>query len=171
MYTILTQLVGFAGTALVIGAFQIKDTKRMMYVHALAALFFTLHFLMLRALGGAFSQFLYMANIFLLNDTKHGFASWKGWKHVVSALLALMTVCTWQGPISLIPCFASIANTYANWSRNGKVIRLNRLCFASPLWILYDALVGSVSGIVCEAFSIGSILVSLFRYGLAALDG
>ena len=50
------------------------------------------------------------------------------------------------------------------------MIRLNRLCFASPCWIIYDILVGSVSGIACEAFSMGSVIVSLFRYGLAALD-
>lgn len=170
MYAFVTQLIGFVSTGMVIASFQMKDTLKLMFIHALAALLFALHFFMLGSAVGAFSQILYALNIFLLNDKKHSWASWQGWRHVVSGLLIFSTALTWNGPASLLPCAASVANTHANWSRNGKVIRLNRLCFASPCWIIYDILVGSVSGVACEAFSMCSVIVSLFRYGLTALD-
>ena len=78
MYSIITQAVGFIGTAVVIGAFQCKDTKKLMIVHAVAGLLYTLHFLMLGSPIASFSQFLFTINIFLLNDTKHPWASWVG---------------------------------------------------------------------------------------------
>lgn len=171
MYSFITQLIGFVGTGLVIVGFQCKNTRRLMLIQALAGLLFALHFVLLGGIVAAVSQILYAVNIFLLSDTKHAWASWYGWRWVISALLILTTVISWKGPASLLPCASSIANTLTNWSRNGKIIRLNRLCFASPCWIIYDVIVGSLSGIVCEAFSIGSILVSIFRFGLAALDG
>ena len=171
MYAVLAQIVGFIGTGVVIAAFQCKDTKKLMFVHALAGLLYTLHFFMLGSIIASFSQLLFTVNIFLLNDTKHRWASWIGWRYVISALLILVTVVTWKGPADLLPCDASVATTLTNWSRNGRIIRLNRLCFASPAWIIYDIIIGSLSGIACEVFSIGSVLISIWRYGMAALDG
>lgn len=170
MYSVITQAVGFVGTGIVIAAFQCKDTKKLMFVHALAGLLYTLHFFMLGSIIASFSQFLFTVNIFLLNDTKHRWASWVGWRYVISALLILVTVVTWKGPADLLPCAASVATTLTNWSRNGRIIRLNRLCFASPAWIIYDIIVGSPSGIACEVFSMGSVLISIYRYGWSALD-
>ena len=170
MNAIIAQTIGFVGTGMVIAGFQCKDTRKLMLIHAFAALLFAVHFFLLGGITGAFSQILYTVNIFLLSDRKHRWASWAGWRYMVSALLVFATVLSWKGPADLLPCIASVANTLANWSRNGKTVRLSRLFIASPCWIIYDVLVGSVSGIACEAFSMGSILVSIWRYGMAALD-
>ena len=53
MYAVLAQIVGFIGTGVVIAAFQCKDTKKLMFVHALAGLLYTLHFFMLGSIFAA----------------------------------------------------------------------------------------------------------------------
>ncbi|MBQ7534184.1 MAG: YgjV family protein [Stomatobaculum sp.] len=170
MFSIIAQAVGFIGTGVVILSYQCKSTRRMIFVLAVSALLFAIHYYMLGGLGGALSQILYAVNMFLLNDRKHAISSWIGWRWTITAILIVMTVMTWAGLPSLLPCLSSIANTHANWSRSGKIIRLNRLLFASPCWILYDIIMGSVSGIICEAFAMSSILISIMRYGIMALD-
>lgn len=170
MYSALTQAVGLVGTLAVILSYQCKSTWKMVLVLALSAILFAVHYFMLGRTGGAVSQILYAVNMFLLNDRTHPFASWTGWRWIITLALVVMTVMTWEGPLSLLPCFSSIANTHANWTRRGKIIRLNRLCFASPCWILYDVIVGSVSGIICELFAMSSVIISLLRFGMKGLE-
>ena len=40
----------------------------------------------------------------------------------------------------------------------------------SPLWIIYDIIVGSWAGILDEIFSEGSMIISIVRYGWKNLD-
>ena len=77
---------------------------------------------------------------------------------------------TWQNLFSLIPCVAAITATLANWSRNGKVIRMSRLIFVAPLWTVYDIYTRSLSGILCEVLGVTSILISIRRHGMENLD-
>ena len=44
------------------------------------------------------------------------------------------------------------------------------MCINSPLWIVYDIIVGSWAGILDEVFSIGSMVISIARYGWKGLD-
>ncbi len=77
---------------------------------------------------------------------------------------------TWTDAFSLLPCAAMIVTTSAMWSTNGKKIRLANMFVSSPFWLVYDAHAGSWSGVLCELFAISSIMISIFRYGLKALD-
>ena len=40
----------------------------------------------------------------------------------------------------------------------------------SPLWIIYDILVGSWAGILDEVVTEASMIISIIRYGWKALD-
>ena len=41
---------------------------------------------------------------------------------------------------------------------------------ALPMWIVYNIATHSWSGVTCEVFVLGSILISVLRYGTKALD-
>ena len=49
------------------------------------------------------------------------------------------------------------------------MIRLSNLFCASPCWLIFDIIVGSIGGILNETILIVSILVSIYRYGWKGL--
>ena len=52
---------------------------------------------------------------------------------------------------------------------NKALFRVNLTRF-SPLWILYDIMVGSWAGILDEIVTEASMIISIIRYGWKALD-
>ena len=97
-------------------------------------------------------------------------ARWPGGPAGTFAANLAATAATWQGAFSILPCIGVVTVTMAGWSRNGRKVRLANLWVASPAWLIYDAYTHSWSGILCEALSMGSVIVSVLRYGWKALD-
>ena len=83
-------------------------------------------------------------------------------------LLAL--AFTWSGWISILPVAANIAATIGGYTYNGQKIRIAGMFINSPLWIIYDILVGSWAGILDEIVTEFSMIVSILRYGWKNLD-
>lgn len=83
-----------------------------------------------------------------------------------AAALAL----TWGGWLSILPVAANIALTIAGYSGNPRRIRLAGMLVNSPLWIVYSAASGSQAGILDEAVTEISMIVSIIRFGWKALD-
>lgn len=170
MSFLLAQLIGWVGTAVNTCAFQIKNTKAMVLTQALAGLIFGVHYMLLDAPTAGLIQFIFSFNILLLSADCSDWRSWSGWKWVISCFVIIISLYTWSGPASIIPCLCSIIATITNWSRNGKTIRMYRLTVLSPLWIFYDVLVQSWPGIVLEAIAMASVFVSIMRYGTKELS-
>ena len=83
--------------------------------------------------------------------------------------LAAMTF-TWSGWISVLPVAANIAATIAGYTYNARKIRIAGMFINSPLWIIYDIIVGSWAGILDEVVSELSMIISIVRYGWKNLD-
>lgn len=77
---------------------------------------------------------------------------------------------TWGGMISILPIIANIAATIGGYTYNGKTIRMVGMLINSPLWIIYNILVGSWAGIMDEIVSEISMITSIIRYGWKNLD-
>ena len=72
--------------------------------------------------------------------------------------------------ISILPIIANIAATIGGYTYNGKTIRMVGMLINSPLWIIYNILVGSWAGIMDEIVSEISMITSIIRYGWKNLD-
>ena len=81
---------------------------------------------------------------------------------VFSGLFLLFTALTWAGPKSILSGVAKVLSTVAYGSANLRLLR-GLILVTSSSWFVYNALVGSWAGCVCEALTIGSILVAFFR--------
>lgn len=79
------------------------------------------------------------------------------------------SVC-WSGWISILPVAANIAATIGGYTHNARKIRVVGMLINSPLWIVYDGMVGSWAGILDEIASEVSMIVSIIRYGWKNLD-
>ena len=95
------------------------------------------------------------------------------WVIISTALICSMAVTlvlTWDGWISILPVAANIAATIGGYTHNGKKIRIAGMFINSPLWIIYDILVGSWAGILDEIVTEASMILSIIRYGWKNLD-
>lgn len=169
MYHILTHAIGFVATALQIGSFQCKSSKKLIIMQLCGNTAFLIHMFMLGAYSGCVNLAISVIRYSIFACRKP-WAYWKGWPWLLVSANILGTVLTWENIFSVLPCIAVVSLTVAGWSRNGKKIRLASLFAVSPAWLIYEIYAGSYSGILTELISMGSVVISVMRYGWKALD-
>lgn len=169
MRFLLIQAVGFLGTILFFLSFQFKSNKNLFRVQFLSYLCYTTHLLMLGAVTGGISYILNTVRSFCLGS-KYAFLNGKWMCRIICALQVITLFFTWDGWLSMLPVVANIASTIGGYTHNARKIRIAGIFINSPLWIVYDILVGSWAGVVDELVSEASMLLSIYRYGWKNLD-
>lgn len=165
----MVQIIGFSGTLFYFLSFQCRTNKNLFRVQFVSYLLYTVYLLLLGAYTGAFSYILNLVRSLFLgseNDKLHG----KGACAVLCMLQVCVAVFTWAGWISLLPVIANIATTIGGYTHSAKKVRLAGMFINSPLWIIYDIIVGSWAGILDEVVSEASMIISIIRYGWKNLD-
>ena len=163
------QVIGLIGTALFFLSYQCKSNKNLFRVQFLSYLCYTMHLLLLGAVTGGISYILNTVRSFCLGS-KLEFAHSRTVCVILCTLQVLALAVTWSGWISLLPVAANIASTIGGYTHNARKIRVAGMFINSPLWILYDIMVGSWAGILDEVISECSMLLSIVRYGWKNLD-
>lgn len=163
------QAIGFLGTILFFLSFQCRRNQNLFRVQLVSYLCYTTHLLMLGAVTGGISYILNTLRSFCLSS-RHPFLRGKQMCRILCALQLLTLVFTWDGWFSCLPVIANIASTVGGYTHNPQKVRIAGIFVNSPLWILYDILVGSWAGIVDEIVSEASMLISIYRYGWKNLD-
>lgn len=163
------QIIGFVGTALFFASYQCKNNKNLFRVQFLSYLCYTIHLLLLGAVTGGISYIINTFRSFCLGS-KWKFARGKSMCAIICMMQLLALVFTWSGWISILPVAANIAATIGGYTHNGRKIRIAGMFINSPLWIVYDIMVGSWAGILDEIVTECSMIVSILRYGWKNLD-
>ena len=165
----MVQGIGFAAVIFFIISYQIRSNRALFACQLIGCLIIAAQMIILGAYTGALGLAVnILRNLLLLkvNDWK-----WVGSRKTLSAiltLLAVITALTWNGMISLLPFFSVGISTIGYWTNNAQKIRLGQLC-GSPFTLVYDILVRTWGGALCEAIALASILVSIARFGWAKL--
>ena len=163
---IIIQLIGFGGLAMYVSSFQLKSNRALFVFQSIGSVLFGVQFLLLGQLSGCLSLFMIIVrNLMLAKYKEWAWVRWKGWIGIYTAAFIAIMVFTWNGPISILPFLAVEVGTIMYWTNNARNIRLANLVCASPCWLIFDILVGSIGGILNETILIVSILVSIYRYG------
>lgn len=171
-FNILTQAIGFAGALFFFISFQVKANRKLFALQTLGCVCFCAQFALLGAYSGCLSLLInIIRNIMLTRYTTSRVVRWKGWIAVFSAATLALALFTWDGWISLLPVAGTVAGTVGYWSNNARKIRLANLAVTSPCMLTYDVIVRSWGGALNETVAILSIVISILRFGWAALDG
>lgn len=163
------QGIGFIGTILFFLSYQCRSNKTLFRIQFVSYLCYTVHLLLLGAVTGGISYILNTIRSFCLGSKNRFLRSWLMCA-VLCALQVAALVFTWGGGWSVLPVAANIAATIGGYTYSAKTIRMVGLCVNSPLWVIYDVAVGSWAGILDEAVSSVSVLLSIARYGWKNLD-
>ena len=151
--SIFIQAIGLFGTVLFFLSYQCKSNRTLFRVQFVSYLCYTTHLLMLGAITGGISYVLNTVRSFCLGSRSR-FLKGK----IMCAALCVMQVA------------ANIAATVGGYTYNPRKIRLVGMLVNSPLWIIYDGIIGSWAGILDEIVTEVSMIVSIFRYGWENLD-
>ena len=163
------QAIGFVGSILYFLSFQCKSNKNLFRVQFLSYLFYTIHLILLGAITGGVSYILNLVRSFCLGS-KIEFAHSRKMCVIICVLQLVALAVTWSGWISVLPVMANIAATVGGYTHNPRKVRIAGMFINSPLWIIYDILVGSWAGILDEVVSEASMIISIARYGWKNLD-
>ena len=166
---LLIQGVGLVGTALYFVSFQCRRNRRLFQVQFVSYLCYAIHLLLLGAVTGGLSCTVNLIRSLCLS-TRWKFARSRAMCAILCAMQLAALFFSWNGWISLLPIVANIAQTIGGYTHNARKIRLTGLLINSPLWIIYDVIVGSWAGILDEAVSDISMIISIIRYGWKNLD-
>lgn len=169
MRYLLIQGIGFAGTFLFFLSYQCKSNRQLFRVQFISYLCYTVHFLMLGAITGGISYILNAIRSFCLGS-KNAFLKGKTMCAVLCLLQLITLFLTWENWWSLLPVIANIAATVGGYTYNPRTIRVTAMAVNSPLWIIYNLIVGSWAGVLDEIITEASILISICRYGWKNLD-
>ena len=166
---IFVQAVGFLGTVLFFLSYQCKSNKSLFRVQFVSYFCYTVHLLMLGAVTGGISYVLNTVRSFCLGS-RVPFLKGKGMCGILCALQLVTLVFTWDGWWSVLPVAANIASTLGGYTHNPRKIRAAGMFINSPLWIVYNIIVGSLAGILDEIVTEASMILSIYRYGWKNLD-
>ena len=162
----IAQGIGIVAAALTIFSFQCKSNKTLYIFQAVAGFLFFVNFFMLGDYTAAFLNLINLLRGGLLAGGKR-FES----RMYAAGLMALYTATTvvtfalFTNWFSILVWAAQLVGTVAMWSKKGKIIRLGQLFVVSPAWLINNIFNSfSIGGIITEAVSILSIIISLIRY-------
>ena len=130
---------------------------------------YTIHLLLLGAITGGINYVLNTVRSFCLGS-RYAFLKSKWMCLILCALQLLALVFTWGGWWSILPIAANIAATVGGYTHNPQKIRIAGIFINSPLWIVYNIIVGSWAGILDEIVTEASMILSIVRYGWKNLD-
>ncbi|MBR5583087.1 MAG: YgjV family protein [Lachnospiraceae bacterium] len=169
MNNFFVQAIGIFGTILFFLSYQCKKNKNLFRVQFVSYLCYTIHLLLLGAVTGGISYVLNTVRSFCLGS-KYAFLKSKWMCAIICTLQVIALLITWDGWWSLLPIVANIAATIGGYTYNGQKIRATGIFINSPLWIIYDIIVGSWAGILDEVVTETSMLISIYRYGWKNLN-
>ena len=164
-WVILVQGIGFLGMACTVLAFQCKGYRKLVGLRGVTELLFGLQYILLGAYSGAAADFVgcLRNGIFLECDRRK--RSLRPWRLVFCGIFVIMSLLTWAGPKSLLSAVAKVASTIGYGSSDPRLIRLITLC-SSCCWLIYNVLVFSLAGIVCEIITLVSVGIGILRFDI-----
>lgn len=166
---IFAQALGIVGFLLQAFAFQAKNNKVLFLMQGASGFMYFVSFLLLGVYSAAFVNL-----VVLLRGVLYANPEKKVWKLItvlilvsVSYVISLMLII--GDPLQIILSTATIIAVFAisvvQWQRDGVRIRYIQLYFSSPVWIVHNIINFTVGGILCEVFTMVSILISFKRHG------
>ena len=159
---VIAQAMGFIAMGLTVLSFQFRKHRWILTCMTASSVFWIIHYVMM----GLYPA----AAINTMNLLRNYIYSLREKKQINSKLIpaffvivaSVSVIATWENVWSILPLMASVIATVANWQTQTKKLKLLS-CPRYGLWLAYDLINRSWAGAVNDAFTIGSIVISLIR--------
>ena len=173
MYEFTAQCIGIVAMAFNILSYQMKASRRVVIMQLFGGALFSVNFFMLGAYVGAILNLVATFRAIVYSNREKFKAGSIYWLilfiilYIASYALSFTVfgreLTPYNTIIELLPVIAMTATTLGFRSDKASVIRKFSL-ISSPCWLIYNIAFFSVGAIICEAVSIVSIIVGIFRH-------
>ena len=159
---ILIQLIGVFGIAASIAAFQFKKHGTVLIFRTLNEAFFAVQYFLLAAYTGAAVSVLGVTRNLIFKKRIANGKSTSAFIAISSVLFVTFGILTWEGPKSILIIVAKVLSTISYGNKNTTVIRVIGIVTTTS-WLFYNWYVFSIAGVLCEAFTLTSLIIGLIR--------
>ena len=161
------QAIGLVALVVTCLSYQARTTRGIALRQAVGSLFWTTHLLLLGAWTGGLLNLLGLVRGSVYSQRgARAWASRPFWPWLFGALCVAAAVWSGlvqgEGPRLLLSTAAQCLGCYALWTFRVRLARF-LLVATSLLWLVYDALSGSIPGTLCEVFSQISLYIAIAR--------
>ena len=158
------QFIGVVALIFALLIFQVDNRKSMLKYHTVASLFFSIHYFLLGAYTGSTVAAVNIFRNYSFFKFENRKFSWLLPLLFIAVFLVVIAL-SWQGWISILPMISAVCGTLAFWQDKPRLIRIFSFII-TPVWLIYDALVGSYPGMIAEFIILSSDVVGVCRYDL-----
>lgn len=159
---IFIQLIGGLGILSSIISFQCKKHKHVLLFRTLNEFLFAIQYFLIGAYTGmAMNLVGCVRNIIFTKQVKKNKSTVQS-IILFSILFFIFGLATWQGLKSILIIIAKILSTLAYGNKNTSFVR-KTIFVTSMSWLIYNTLVFSIAGVLCEVFTLASIIVGIIR--------
>ena len=164
-WDIVIQAIGGLGIIASIAAFQFKKHGTILLFRTLNELLFTVQYFLLGAWTGAAASVIGIARNLIFKRRVEKKQNTAFFIALFSALFTIFGILTWEGPKSILIIVAKVLSTVSYGNKNTTVIRTIGL-ITTTSWLVYNWFVFSIAGVLCEAFTLTSLIVGIVRLDL-----
>lgn len=162
---VIIQLIGGLGIIASIISFQRKKHSSIILFRTLCELLFAVHYFLLGAYTG-----MIMNLVGCVRNTVFTRQVAKNKKTTISTvafslLFLIFGVLFWQGKKSILIIVAKVLSTLAYGKKNTTMVR-GIILITTTSWFIYNYFVFSIPGMVCEAFTLASLIIGIIRLDL-----
>lgn len=159
---IFIQLIGAFGILASVISFQCKKHKSILFFRTLNEFIFAIQYLLLGAYTGMSMNLVgCVRNIIFSKQVESNRKTTKS-VAVFSALFIVFGIFSWQGAKGILIIIAKVLSTLAYGNKNTTLVRCIIL-ITSTSWLVYNVYIFSIAGILCEAFTLVSIISGIIR--------
>lgn len=143
-------------------SFQLKERRAILVCLIISSTLFGVHFLILEKITAGAFIFLATARFFVSY-----FTTKRRFMFIFMALVPVVLISTYQGPISLLAGAASLTGTWGSFHPTDKRLR-QAMMIGTSLWIVHNVLVRSPMAALTEIFFLLSNLLGYYRFYIRA---
>lgn len=156
------QLIGGFGILASIISFQYKKHNKILFFRTLNEFIFAIQYFLLGAYTGMIVNLVGCArNIIFTNQISKNKKT-TIWVVVFSIIFVIFGFVVWQGPKSLLIIVAKVLSTLAYGNKNTTIVR-SIIFVTSTSWLIYNYCVFSIAGMLCEGFTLLSLIIGIIR--------
>ena len=161
----IAQVLGFMGTITIVIGMQQKKYKHIAMCKIGNEFLSGIHYLLLGGYTGMVANLISCITngvyYFRIKKDK----STLPFQIAFTILFVIIGLLSWHGPISICVILAKVFSSLSLSVKNPKWVRLINLCY-NPFWLVYDAYVGSIAGVITDILIISSTAIAIFRLDL-----
>lgn len=159
---IIIQIIGAFGILASIISFQCKKHNSILFFRTLNEFIFAIQYFLLGAYTGMIVNLVGCVRniIFSKQISKNKKTTFS--IIIFSIMFVVFGFAVWQGPKSLLIIFAKVLSTLAYGNKKTTIVRII-IFVTSTSWLIYNCYVFSIAGVLCEAFTLISLIVGIIR--------